>query len=295
MIGRDSITSANRVETSRRHALTRWMFVLFFALFIGGLQPGTAQSTPSPLPSPTGFVNDYANVIDSQTRQRMEEMLTRLKEQQNIEYAVVTVPTTGDQDIFDYSLAVMRGWGIGNADTPGLLTLVAVNDRKYFTQVSRHLEGDLPDGLVGQTQRDYLVPAFKRGDYSGGLLATVQAFIQTMGERRGFDPTPIIGSSAPVQRPRPARPEQKGSLSACGIIVIIAVILLLLMSSRRGGGGGGCLNLLLLNALFNSGRGSSGWGGGGFGGGGGGFGGGGFGGFSGGGGDAGGGGAGGSW
>ena len=295
MFDRDSKTNAKRVETSRRNALTRLMFLLFVILVVGGSQPVAAQSTPSPLPSPTGFVNDYANVIDPETKQRMEEMLTRLKEQQHIQYAVVTVPTTGDQDIFDYSLAVMRGWGIGDVDNPGLLTLVAVNDRKYFTQVSRHLEGDLPDGLVGQIQRDYLVPAFKRGDYSGGLLATAQAFIQTMGERRGFDPTPIIGSSVPAQRPRPtARPAQKSGLSACGIIVIIGVILLLLMASRRGGGGG-CLNLLLLNALFNSGRGSSGWGGGGFGGGGGGFGGGGFGGFSGGGGDAGGGGAGGGW
>ena len=27
--------------------------------------------------------------------------------------AVVTVPTTGDQTIFDYSLDIARGWGIG--------------------------------------------------------------------------------------------------------------------------------------------------------------------------------------
>src|SRR4051812_5929380 len=75
-----------------------------------------AQNTESPLPKPQGYVNDYANVIDPATRQQMEEILTRLDQQQKIEFSVVTVPTTGGRDIFDYSLAVMRGWGIGSAD-----------------------------------------------------------------------------------------------------------------------------------------------------------------------------------
>jgi uncharacterized protein len=254
-----------------------------------------AQNTESPLPKPEGYVNDYANVIDPATRKQMEEILTRLDQQQKIEFSVVTVPTTGDRDIFDYSLAVMRGWGIGSADKPGLLLLVAVNDRKYFTQVSRHLEGDLPDGLVGQIQRETLVPAFKSGNYSQGLMNAVQTFIITLGEKRGFDPAPILGGA--VSRPSPVRRQRSsgGGLSTCAVIVIIVIILLVLLSSRRGGGGGGCLNLLLLGSIFGN-SGGSGWGGGSFGGGGfGGGGGGGFGGFSGGGGDAGGGGAGGGW
>lgn len=254
-----------------------------------------AQNTESPLPKPEGYVNDYANVIDPATRKQMEEMLTRLDQQQKIEFSVVTVPTTGGRDIFDYSLAVMRGWGIGSADKPGLLLLVAVNDRKYFTQVSRHLEGDLPDGLVGQIQRETLVPAFKSNDYTKGLMNAVQLFITTLGEKRGFDPAPILGGV--VSRPSPIRRQRSsgGGLSSCAVIFIIVIILLVLLSSRRGGGGGGCLNLLLLGSIFGN-SGGSGWGGGSFGGGGfGGGGGGGFGGFSGGGGDAGGGGAGGSW
>src|SRR5205814_1235377 len=83
--------------------------------------------------------------------QRMEKILRALKESGDIEFAVVTVKTTGDQDIFDYSLAVFRGWGIGSneGEKNGLLLLVAGDDRNYHIQVSRHLESDLPDGLVG--------------------------------------------------------------------------------------------------------------------------------------------------
>src|SRR5712692_1560600 len=120
----------------------------------GGARAEPATS-PLPPPNPFRYVVDNAGVIDSTTNQRMEKILRALKESGDIEFAVVTVKTTGDQDIFDYSLAVARGWGIGSSEGEknGLLLVVAVDDHKYFIQVSRHLEGDLPDGLVGEIGR----------------------------------------------------------------------------------------------------------------------------------------------
>lgn len=260
----------------------------------------TTTQAPIPQPNPPTPVVDYANVIDDATEQRLNNLLMNLSEnkQANVEFGVVTVRTTGGQDIFDYSLAVMRGWGIGSADKGGLLLLVAVDDRKYFTQVSRHLEGDLPDGLVGEIQRRYLVGSLRAGNYTQGIMDTAQAYVATLAEKRGFSIEGMDQRYAYRPPERPQRGRSRSNLSGCATIFIIIFILIILLSSRGGGRGGGCLNLLLLGSILNSGsRGSSGWSGGGFGGGGGdwGGGGGGWGGFSGGGGDAGGGGAGGSW
>jgi len=265
-----------------------------------------AQTTKSPLPPPTGYVNDYAGVIDETTKSRMDTTLANLDREQKIQFAVVTIDSTNGRDVVDYSLDVARGWGLGSKETskPSLLLLVAINDRKYQTQVSRHLEGDLPDGLVGQIEREYLVPAFRGGQYGKGLSDTINAYIAEAARKRGFATDTIFapGVTAPS-------PESGGNASARVvpfiIVAAIAIIFIFLANRRgrrfgRGGGGDGCMNFLLLSMLMNSGRGSnsSGWGGGGFGGGfgggGGGGGGGGFGGF-GGGGDFGGGGAGGSW
>lgn len=227
----------------------------------------------------------------------METILKNLNDRANIQFAVVTVKTTGDRDIFDYSLAVARGWGIGAPDSEknGLLLLAAIDDRKYFIQVSRHLEGDLPDGLVGEIGRR-MRDSFRAGNYGEGLMTAVQTIVATLAEKRGFSIEGIDQRYAYRQPQRPpARRQSGGGISPCVIIFIIVVILILLAGA---GGGGGCLNLLLLGSLFGGGgrggSGSSGWSGGGFGGSGGG-GGGGFGGFGGGGGDFGGGGAGGSW
>jgi uncharacterized protein len=263
----------------------------------GTLRADTGQS---PLPPPTGHVNDYANVIDAQTKQRLETILENLKRVGKIEAAVVTVNTTGGQDIFDYSLAVARGWGIGakDSDQAGLLLVVAINDRKYYTQTSRHIEGDLPDGLTGQIQRDKLVPRFKEGRFGQGIADTMEAYIATLAQSRGFS---VEGLNQPPQTYRQQERSRGSGLPQVGIsriclfgAIIIFVLFIFSRGGRGGGGGSGCLNMFLLSSLLNSGSRSSGWGGGGFGGGGGGGGGGGFGGF-GGGGDFGGGGAGGSW
>jgi uncharacterized protein len=294
---------------------------LLFLLLPAAAQAQTRPQSPVPLPVPFTPIVDNANVIDAATRERLESIYRNLKERANIEFAVLTVPTTGDQDIFDFSLAVARGWGIGPKDgeKAGLLLVVAIQDRKYFTQVSDHLEGDLPDGLVGILQRERLVPAFRQQKYSEGILNTIQAYVATLAEKRGFSVEGIDQSFAYREQEPPQAidiretPRSGWFLACCGGLVVLGILIAVSIGSRggpRGGGrrrggwgGGGWWQAALLASLLNnagsSGRSrdkSSGWGGG-FGGGGfgGGGGGGGFGGGFGGGGSFGGGGAGGSW
>ncbi len=296
------------------------VLALLFLLLPPAARAQTKPQSPVPLPVPFTPIVDNANVIDAATRERLESIYRNLKERANIEYAVLTVPTTGDQDIFDFSLAVARGWGIGPKDgeKAGLLLVVAVQDRKYFTQVSDHLEGDLPDGLVGIIQRERLVPAFRQQKYSEGIFNAIQAYVATLAQKRGFSVEGIDQSFAYRQQQPPRGIETRRSpgsgwfITCCGGLVVLGILIAVSIGSRggprgggrRGGGwgGGGWWTAALLASLLSNAGGSgrrsrdSGWGGG-FGGGGfgGGGGGGGFGGGFGGGGSFGGGGAGGSW
>lgn len=299
-------------KSDLRLRLAYGVVALLFLIFSGAAQAQTRPQSPVPLPVPFTPIVDNANVIDAETRGRLESIYRNLKERANIEYAVLTVDTTGEQDIFDYSLAVARGWGIGpkEGEKAGFLLVIAVQDRKYFTQISDHLEGDLPDGMVGLIQRERLVPKFRRQDYSGGIFDTIQAYVATLAAKRGFSIEGIDQSYA-YRSEEPAGdirirevPQMSLSTICCGALVILFILILLSSAGRRRGGrggGGGCLQALLWGSLFSNlggghRRGGGGWGGG-FGGGGfgGGGGGGGFGGGFGGGGSFGGGGAGGSW
>ena len=224
----------------------------------------------SPLPAPTGFVNDYAGVIDPATKQQLETKIKQFRDSTNpsVELAVAVVHTTGDRPIFDYSLAVARGWKIGSKEdnNPSALLFIAIDDRKYFTQVSRDLEDELPDGLVGSLQRQYLVPEFKKGNYGKGISDTIDAYIQTINQRSSgtATATPTAGTNKGGG--------DSGSLYSifCCLVIIGVILLIILTRSRKpsdkdrnrwggGGGFGGGTSALpwIIGGILGSGGGSS--------------------------------------
>ena len=224
-------------------------------LFLSALTTFAQSDTPfsintSPLPAPTGFVNDYAGVIDAATKQQLETKLTNLKTKNGVELAVAVVKTTGDRPIFDYSLAVARGWKIGSKeqDNPSGLLFIAIDDRKYYTQVSKDHEDELPDGLAGSLQRQFLVPEFKKGNYAKGIADTIDAYIRII-ESKGNGTAPPATNT---DRDRGSTGTSGGLYSIFCCLVIFGVIALVIWSNRNGGGKSGDNNR---------------WGGGGFGGG----------------------------
>lgn len=235
-----------------------------FAIFASGLAvfgQGWSQNV-SPLPTPTGYVNDYVGVIDAATKQSLEAKMKEFRDRSGVELAVAVVNTTGDRDIFDYSLAVARGWGIGakTDDNPGALLLIAVDDRKYFTQISKDLEDELPDGLAGSLQRQFLVPEFKKGNYGKGIADTIDAYIDQIENRTsGFNPPPAATTGDDDGTP------SLSNLVCCFAIFIFIVVVILSNRNRSksdddqdrwGGGGSGVMDVLPWIIL--SGSGSSG-------------------------------------
>jgi uncharacterized protein len=146
----------------------------------------TAQAT-SRFPTPAGLVNDYANVLDANSKTRLDTLLANLKTKANIEFAIVTVETTKGEPIFDYSLALAREWGVGAKDTAeggGVLLLLAIKDRQWRLQVSKSLEQDLPDDVCKKLG-DESLPFYKKGDYAGGIEKYVTALIKRLEQTRG--------------------------------------------------------------------------------------------------------------
>lgn len=245
-----------------------------FAVFASGLAvfgQGWSQNV-SPLPTPTGYVNDYVGVIDAATKQTLEAKMKEFRDRSGVELAVAVVNTTGNRDIFDYSLAVARGWGIGAKadDNPGALLLIAVDDRKYFTQISKDLEDELPDGLAGSLQRQFLVPEFKKGNYGKGISDTIDAYVDQIENRTsGFNPPP----------PAATTDDDDGTSSLSNLVCCFAIfifIVVVILSNRNrsksdddqdrwGGGGSGVMDVLpwiILSGSGSSGSSSgSNWGG----------------------------------
>ncbi len=228
---------------------------------------------------PTGYVNDFAHVLDPATAGDLNTICEQLDQKAKAQVAVVTINTTDGKDVFDYAVELYQAWGVGSKSTNrGVLILYSVSDHKYWTTVGYGLEPILPDGKVGGFGRE-AVPLLRQRNYSGAVSLVTHRVADVIAQDAGIQLTGV--------RPSPPRRDVTApGISPRGIVAIIILAIIVLATPLR--------KVLFWWLLFNSGprwgggyR-SGGWGGGGFGGGGGGFGG--FGGGS-----TGGGGAGGSW
>ena len=153
-----------------------------------GNEAQAERKPKSPLPPPTGFVNDYSNVLDGATKNRLESTLAQLKERSAIEFAVAIIDTTRGQPVSEYTKAVAHGWGIGpkdKAEGGGLLLLVAVKDKQWRIEVSRSLEKDLPNDVVLELGR-LMNESFRQQKYGEGVKKCVDAIISRLAGQRGF-------------------------------------------------------------------------------------------------------------
>lgn len=153
-----------------------------FAWLLAGLLTAagslaTAQDL-TPIPPLTARVMDQAGVLQPAQAQALEAKLAAFEAQAGPQIVVLTVASTGIEDIADYAQRVGDAWKIGRRDVgDGLLVIVAKNDRKLRIQVAKALEGAVPDLAARQIISNQIGPAFKRGDYAAGLDAGVDALM----------------------------------------------------------------------------------------------------------------------
>src|SRR5215471_14466070 len=118
---------------------------------------------------PTGYVNDFAGVIDPESAEAIRSLCEQIDHKAKAQIAVVTIHSLDGRDIEGYSVDLYQAWGIGpKSENRGVLILLAVDDRKYWTEVGYGLEPILPDGKVGGYGRE-IVPLLKQRDYGGAV------------------------------------------------------------------------------------------------------------------------------
>ncbi len=241
---------------------------------------------------PQGYVSDFANVVDPQSKAALDAYAASVKQATRAELAFVTVQSLQGEPIEDVANDLFHTWGIGRkGGDDGILLLLAVNDHKSRLEVGGGLGGIVPDGMAGLLLDD-MRPALRQNQYGPALLTAAQRLGSTIAQAKGVNiPPPAMT----VRVPRSTQDSVPWGLIFLGIFILLMLIRRGGGTRYGGGGGGGFWTGLLLGQLLNSGRGWQGGGrdGGGFGGFDSGGSGGGFGGF--GGGDSGGGGASSGW
>jgi uncharacterized membrane protein YgcG len=161
------------------------------------------------LVDPTGAVKDPA---------ALEAALRGIWDRDSLPLYAVVLPTTGQRDEADVALEIGRKWLVAqaadsrsqNRHAGGVLLLV-LDRHKCRVEVATGSEGYMTDADAAQACRD-AAPAFRAGDYGGGLLAIAQEF-----DRRH------AASKVPVVPPAPSRPIDVPWGWVLGLLALVAV------------------------------------------------------------------------
>ncbi len=228
-----------RIQGSR---LWAWLFCMLFMLSWG---MGFAA-----IPEPVGFVNDFANLMSEDVRNRINDWAIELREKTGSDFFIATFADIGGANEVDYSVAVYKQWKIGSQKDEGALIMLALAERKLRIEVGYGAEGYITDSYANEVYNTM------RGFLSKGNEDWDQAFTQgslmllsKLAEEKGVTLTGMSDYS-----------KRKSSGSSGGIGILLFFIFLVIVTRGR------ILELLMWLSIFGGGGSGGSWGGGNWGG-----------------------------
>jgi len=127
-----------------------------------------------PVPVLTGRVIDQTSTLTAAQADALSAKLAGIETKYGAQIVILIVPTARPEDVFSYAQRVATSWKLGRKDVgDGLLLTVAKNDRDVDIRVAATLQGAIPDIAANRIIQETIVPAFKAGDFAGGLNAAV--------------------------------------------------------------------------------------------------------------------------
>ena len=167
------------------------------------------------MPVLTGRVIDQTATLTPAQADALSAKLATIERERGAQLVILIVPTARPEDIASFAQRVAASWKLGRKEVgDGLLLTVAKNDRDVNIQVAATLQGAIPDVVAGRIIREQMLPAFKAGDFAGGLNAARRS-PRRAGRRR--EAAAAEGDAAPRPRVRAASAASTGrtSRSSC--------------------------------------------------------------------------------
>ena len=189
-------------------------------------------------PSENLYVNDFANVLNDETKNYITAQGRTLAEKSKAQVVVLTVKNLEGKTIEDYAINVFREWGIGDKDkNNGVLLLLSIEDRKVKIEVGYGLEGAINDGKAGRILDQYGVQYFKNSDWNMGVYKVYSSLIEEVYKEYSLEVPKEIEN---VTKSDPDKSDKEYIMLSA---IILCVLLIIIFSKKGGGtpfiGGGG--------------------------------------------------------
>ena len=150
-------------------------------LLVGALPALAGSYRPDEIPNVQRvdrrrYVSNPDGILSAGAVARIDSLCASLRERGLAQVAVVAVDDIEGGDAFSFAVELFRSWGVGSAESDNGLGILLVKELREIRFVTGGgLEGILPDALCKRIQLNYMLPAFREGDYSAGMVAGAAA------------------------------------------------------------------------------------------------------------------------
>jgi len=164
-------------------------------------------------PAPKNYVYDPTNVISGPEKEALTQILAQEDQRAGNQVLVAVFPSLEGEDQVDYVNRLFKHWNPGQKDkNNGVIFAIFLNDRVIRIEVGYGLEPYLTDALSKRIIELTVVPAFKSGQISEGLLRGSQQILQVIQGNT---------EAVPQRRTKRARPAAWTSLFALIFIIFM--------------------------------------------------------------------------
>ena len=138
------------------------------------------------IPQFSAPVVDSANILSANVESALNQSLESFRQTSGPQVAVLTVSSTGNQSIEDFSIDVARKWGLGDKTRDdGVLLVIAFDDRTLRIETGSGIEGELTDVEAGRIIDAIIAPQLKAGNPDADALDGASAITSELSAAPG--------------------------------------------------------------------------------------------------------------
>ena len=158
--------------------MRRFLILLLLVFFYtaADARPYSVEEIPNvQLSNRYKFTSNPDGILSQAAVARIDSICYDLRHRGIAQTAVVAVAEIDSDDVFEFAYELFSKWGVGSKSNSGIGILLVEEAREIRFVTGYGVEGALPDAICKRIQTQYMLPYFRNGDYSSGMVAGVEA------------------------------------------------------------------------------------------------------------------------
>ena len=150
--------------------------MLFFSLHVGATIY-TPQTVPIiHLQDYTRYVNNPDSILSQRAVDEIDAMFRTVEDSTGVQGYVAVLDSISPEDCFEFAHQAAEAIGVGESGKDnGIFVLFCLSQREIRFVTGYGLEGVITDALSKRIQEQYMVPAFREGNWDEGMVAGMEA------------------------------------------------------------------------------------------------------------------------